>query len=222
MDMRKKVVLAILGFCAGMAPLQAATAPMQTYEIRLPEHVLGLSLPREMVRADSPVKITEQFDPRNDGFIRDGWDDVFETLYDFDGPFWEGAYGSLKIDIIVLKKVPDIDGDITTIDGLDRYLQEWKRISPGHGPQRVFSRQSINGMPAVMRTQNTFAAPGNDNSYESQIYSLPLNSELFVEVGFTVLRWIDGPRKERKWRPKAEAMREAIKATVTLTSTNDR
>ena len=87
MDMRKKVVLAILGFCAGMASLQASTAPMQPYEIRLPEHVLSLSLPREMVRADSPVKITEQFDPQNDGVIRDGWDDVFETLYDFDGSF---------------------------------------------------------------------------------------------------------------------------------------
>lgn len=219
---RRMFGAAILGFCASVAPVQAVASPMQPYEIRLPEHVLRLSLPREMVREDSPVKVTEQFDAQNAGFIRDGFDGVFETLYDFNGAFWEDAYGSLKIDIIVLKKVPDIEGDITTIDGLDRYLQEWKRISPGHGPQRVFSRQSINGMPAVKRTQNTFAAPGNDNSYESQIYSLPLNSDLFVEVGFTVLRWNDNPRKERKWRPKAEAMREAIKATVTLTSTNAR
>jgi hypothetical protein len=41
---------------------------------------------------------------------------------------------------------------------------------------------------------------------------------MFLDIGFNVMCWEGGRGKESKWKPKAEALREAIKATIVLES----
>jgi hypothetical protein len=100
-----------------MAPMHAVPLPMQPYEFQLTDHVLRVSLPPEIVRGEWPIRHTRRFDPQNASFVQDDFYEVFEVLCDFNGPFWVGAYGSLKINIIVQKRKSALAGDITTIEG---------------------------------------------------------------------------------------------------------
>ena len=212
-----KVSAAILAICATISPVRAAS-PMQTYAVQLPSHVLRVALPDEIARGKWPVKYTDTLDLQNPSFVRDGFYDVLEALGDFDAPFfWSEPYGSLKINVVVQKKSAAISADIMTLDGLELYIREWKKISPGAGgPPPVYAHVTINGMPAVLRSLDTFSISGSDEPHDSQIYSIPLTPEMFLNFNLTIVAWKEDRAKEPKWRPKAQAMRDSIKASLAL------
>ena len=188
---------------------------MKPYAIDLPNHVLRFSLPEEIVRGDLPVTLVQRFEPRDASFVKNGFYEMFAMLYDIKGPFWVGAYGSLKIHLMVQKKLPEYESETATIEKLERYVH-WK-ISRGNDAQGcVISRSSLNGAPSVRRQWNTFGDPRKREPEDLEIFSLPLNDELFLDVGFNVKAWEGGRGKEGKWKAKAEALREAIKATIVL------
>jgi hypothetical protein len=191
---------------------------MQSYLIELPHHILRFSLPEEIARDLSPREIESRFDPRDPSFVRNGFREIAGTMHDFNGPFWVGAYGSLKFHFMVQKKNPQFGGDITTVEGLERYVRQWNETIEGRATGCVFSRASLNGMPTVCREWNRFGDSSNREPDYLEIFSLPLNDEMFLDIGFNVMCWEGGRGKESKWKPKAEALREAIKATIVLES----
>jgi hypothetical protein len=187
---------------------------MKAFEIELPEHVLRFSIPEEITR-EWPIKHTRWFEPQSPSFERAGFYVVFEALHDVNGPFWLGAYGSLKIHVMVQRRKHEIAGDITTVDGLELYVPVLRMTSAGPQEQWTFSQASLNGLAALRGKYNTFGNTGGHREH-TEIFSLPLDAEMFLDIGFRVVDWGAGRRRERKWRPKAEAVREAIKATIVL------
>ncbi|MBP6864378.1 MAG: hypothetical protein KBC32_03800 [Candidatus Didemnitutus sp.] len=69
---------------------------------------------------------------------------------------------------------------------------------------------------AVRRECDGFGGPNNQGPDHLVIFSLPLNDEIFLDVGFNVMAWTPDRAKDKKWKPKAEAWRELILATVVL------
>jgi len=152
-----------------MITMQAAPA-MKSYMIDLPHHVLRFSLPEEIAKEMTPLQVEKRFDPNEPGVFEGGFRQIAFHLHDFKGPFWVGAYGSLRFQFMVQKKNPEFGRDIAAVEGLERYVR----------------------------------------------HSLPLDGEIFLDAGFNVMAWDGGRGKESKWKAKAEALREEIKATVVL------
>lgn len=198
--------------------MQAAAPVMQSYAIELPHHVLRFSLPEEIARDLSPREIEARFDPRDPSFVRNGFREIAGTMHDLNGPFWVGAYGSLKFHFMVQKRQAEFGGDITTVDGLENYVRQWNRTIEGRATGCIFSRTSLNGMRAVRREWDTFGDPNKREPEYLEIFSLPLSDEMFLDVGFSVKAWEGGRGKESKWKAKAEALREAIKTSIVLAS----
>lgn len=196
--------------------MQAAAKPtMRAYSIDLPGHVLRFSLPEEIALGMTPNEVEKRFDPLDPAYFRNGFREIAGTMYDFKGPFWVGAYGSLKFDFSVMRRKSEYQGDITTIETLDGYVRWWINIGK-HAKAFTFDRNALNGKPAVRRWWNTFAEPRVPESEHLEIFSLPLDEEMFLDVGFNIMEWKGGRGKAAKWKAKAEEMREAIKATIVL------
>jgi hypothetical protein len=214
--MKRIFLPALLVLWASVVPARAAAPAMKSYTIDLPNHILRFSLPEEIVQGELPFKVVDPFDPQDPSFIKNGFYEIVGALYDVKGPFWVGAYGSLELHFIVQKRNAAIGGDITTIEGLERYVPQWVERVHGRSEKRTFSRASLHGMATIERAESTFGDTTELEPEEMEIFSLPLDEEMFLDVGFTVMGWEGGHGKEAKWKPKAEAMREKIKATVVL------
>jgi hypothetical protein len=186
---------------------QAATKPMRAYSIDLPGHVVRFSLPEEIAREMGPLSVEKRFDPLDPAYFRNGFREIAGTMHDFKGPVWVGTIGSLKFHFMVQRRRTEYKDEITTTDGLDRYVHWWNGKIEGRATGCVFSLTTLNGMPAVRREWKSQAE-------YLEIFSLPLNEGMFLDVGFNVREWISGHAS--KWKKKAEEMREAIKATVVL------
>ncbi|MGC4074982.1 MAG: hypothetical protein QM760_21285 [Nibricoccus sp.] len=210
-------IISFLGLLLiGVVTLQAAAPAMRFYAIELPQHVLRFSVPEEIARTLSPLEIESRFDPQDSSFLKNGFRQVAGAMYDFNGPFWVGAYGSLKFHFMVQKKMAGYDGDITTVEGLDRYVHSWNATIRTRATGCVFSQASLNGLATVRREWNTFGDATKRQPQYLEIFSLPLEDDIFLDVGFNVMGWEGGLGKERKWKAKAEALRELIKASVVL------
>jgi hypothetical protein len=170
--------------------------------------VLRVALPDEIANGKLPVKYESTLDLRNPSFVRDGFYDVLEAMGDFEGPFfWTEPYGNLKINVLLVQKKSDVvNADIMTLDGLELYLRESKKVAPGAGgPPPNYSHVTVNGMPAVLRSLDTFSVPGSDQPNDSQIYSIALTPETYLTINLTIVAWKEDRAKLPKWRPKAEA-----------------
>lgn len=214
--MPKRILSALWMWCASMITMQAAPPSMKSYVIELPNHILRFSLPEEIAREMRPEQVERRFDLHDASFVKNGFREIAGTLHDIKGLFWIGAYGSLKFHFMVQKRNPAFGGDITVVDGLEQYVRRWNETIEGRATGCTFSRASLNGMPAVRREWNTFGDSSKREPEDFEIFSLPLNNEMFLDVGFNVRAWESGRGKESKWKAKAEALREAIKATVVL------
>src|SRR5689334_6559253 len=69
------------------------TLKMRPCTTRLPNHILEFSVPDEVARGMSPRQINSFFDTSEP--FEKGFRSVTSSLYDFNGPFWVGALGSL-------------------------------------------------------------------------------------------------------------------------------
>ncbi len=214
--MQKRILPALWLWWASMIIMHAAAPAMRPYTIDLPRHVLRFSLPEEMAKEMTPLQVEKRFDPSEPGVLEGGFRQIAGHLYDFKGPFWGGAYGSLKFHFMVQKKMPEFGGVITTMEGLEGYVRQWNGTIEGRATGCVFSRASLNGMPAVRREWNRFSDLSKREPDHLEIFSLPLTDEIFLDVGFNLMTWEGGRGKESKWKPRAEALRETIKATVVL------
>ncbi len=189
----------------------AANAPtMRTYSIELPDHVLRFSLPEEIARQMPEYRISKRFDSEDPAFKKDGFQNIAGWLHDFNGPFWIGAYGSLKFHFFVQHVRPDYPKKVRTQDELDTYVHWWNRSLSKFN--FIIEKAALNGM-ACTRRSTTTAPPDAEHR---EIYSLRLSDELFLDVGFTIIEWKTG--RTKSWKPKAEALREAIKQTIVLES----
>jgi len=194
-------------------------APMKNYTIDFPEHILRYSLPQEIADKMEPwvqEKQRSQFSPTDKSFVTSGYRQIAGTLYDFNGPFWVGAYGSLKFYFIVRKRSPDSHGDITNLDGLDRYIH-W--LMNDGNPAHIFKydRVMLGGSQWIRRLRDNLSepilAPGEQRE-EFEIISIPIDNDMFLDVTFIMMEWVPG--KAMKWKQKAEELRDAIKATIVL------
>jgi hypothetical protein len=190
----------------------AASPEMRTFTIDLPYHVLRFALPEEMAREMSPLQVEKRFDPSEPGILESGFRVIANKLYDFNGPFWVGAYGSLGFNVSVIKRHPEYDGAIGTIDGLNAYIRWWTGEGMG---EFGYDLAELNGIPCVRRSYDTFAHPRQgDTTRALEVFSYPLDDDMFLEVGCSITEWV--PKSAKKWKKKAEAMREAINATIIL------
>ena len=76
----------------------------------------------------------------------------------------------------------------------------------------MFSQRPLNGAASVYRWSQSIGNTAEPE--ELEIFSLPLDNDMFLDVGFNVMQWEGGRGKDKKWKAKAESMREAIKATI--------
>lgn len=214
-DIYGKVLLLVLWM--GAAGGGAEAAEMQKFTIDLPRHEIRFAAPAELVADMGPDSVSKSFNP-DVAFSRQGESLAYLTT-DFNGPFWVGAYGSLEFFLTLQPRVPGYEGDITSVDGLEPYIRAWwKTLQIGNKDRwRIVGRSAMNGKPAVLREIDEFDTPGTTEPQHRQIFSVPLDEQYFLDVGFVVRQWKGGNGKEKRWLPKARAMRDAIAATVTVT-----
>ena len=214
--MRIRLISCMWFWSAVTSAMYASASPMRSYTIDLPHHVLHFSLPEEISRGMSSTQVETRFAPNDAAYLRDGFRLLGGQLHDFDGPFWVGARGSLKLHIIVIKRSAEIDQEIVTLSGLERYVRQWIG-KKDYASSISYSQAVMNGEAWVFRLQDTFgrpATPMEPHAEHAQIFSHPLEEDMFLEVGFRLMEWV--PDSAKKWRKKAEEFREAIKATIVL------
>lgn len=122
--MRRRVFLTAL-FAEFSSTLRAGDKhrEMKACTAELPNHVLDFSIPEEMAREMSPRQVNSYFDPSRP-FER-GFQIVSRTMYDFKGPFWIGALGSLSFHVFVQERAAEYKGGISTAEGLEKYIYWW-------------------------------------------------------------------------------------------------
>ena len=194
----------------------APRAAMQTYVIDLPQHTLRFSLPTEIAREVSPQQVEASFSPTDASFRRVGFRQIAGHMHDFKGPFWKGALGSLKFHVMIQKRYEEYRDEIASIDGLARYLQLWNKKVLSNDPIRSSDRSMLNVARAIRREWTTFDDPSCREPRQLEIYSLPLDQEMYLDLGFHMMMWGPGRGSESRWKPKAESLRESIKATIVL------
>jgi hypothetical protein len=214
--MRNKIATFLWLYFAMTAAMQASTPAMKSYTIDLPDYVLHFTLPEEMAKDIPPWKLVQRFDSTDSSYLSNGFLEIVAGYHEFKGPFWVGAYGSLEFGFSVQKPLPEYQGEITTLDGLGCYIQWWtNKTNPTYGFK--FDKGALNGTTWVRRWVNTFGSPLGSNLselHEQEILSQPLNHEMFLEAYFNITESVAGSAK--KWKQKADELRDAIKATIVL------
>jgi hypothetical protein len=124
--LRRLRLVALVGLASSVASLLSAAAPiMRPYTIDLPHHILRFSLPEEIAQQMGRLQIDKSFDLTDAAYRRNGFRDLASKYYPIRGPFWVGAYGALRFDFTVVRRVAEYKEDITTVDGLERYVRWW-------------------------------------------------------------------------------------------------
>jgi len=197
--------------CMLASTLFAAAPKMRLYTIDLPNHVLRFSLPEEIAQQIQPFQIEAQFVPTDSTYVKDGFRSIVRKYYQFQGPFWVGAYGALRFEFTVVRREKEIPGKVTTSDELESYIPRW--IEKYHEVGYGYGRAELSGAPWVLRQKNTFGRVA-EGAEEMQGFSCPIDETMFFDVGFWITETVPG--SAAKWKPQAEAFREAIKATIVL------
>ena len=204
----------LIGLVGLVATALSAAAPsMRPYVIDLPNHTLRFSLPEEIAAKMSPLQADPKFDPKtSDTFDRDGFRLLASKYYQFQGPFWVGAYGALRFHFMVVRRKGEYSEEISADDGLNRYLQWWRaeiRSKEGYTVGQV----ELSNRRWVYQHGNTFGQVVQ-GAEDMQLYSCPIDEAMFMDVVFSITETVPG--SAAKWKPQAEAFREAIKATIVL------
>jgi len=201
--MQRRTFFSLVIFCAAGRVVAAGRKPaVRSYRIYLPDHVLEFSLPEEVARELSEGQVPDYFDPTEPNVFNRGFKPLLSALYDFNGPFWVGAKGSFEFYIFIQQRAPEFEGDISTIDGLEKYIEWW--IPTVRNPARcTFGQSVLNGNQILSRRF--------DDSKE--IISMPLDQGMFIEFGLTLMYWARG---SKGWVKKAHAMSDKIRASIML------
>ena len=186
---------------------------MRHFVVDLPNHTLRFSVPEEIASQMSPRQADPTFDPKTSKtYERDGFRGLASKYYQFQGPFWVGAYGALRFDFRVVKRREDYRGRIATPDGLARYVPWWiEGLKNAEG--YAFGQVSMAAASWAFRRKSRFGLVAQ-GAEEMQGFSCPIDETMFLDVGFWITETVPG--SAAKWKPKVEAFREAIKATITL------
>ncbi|HXB02598.1 MAG TPA: hypothetical protein VNV15_07240 [Opitutaceae bacterium] len=106
--------------------------------------------------------------------------------------------------------------DIASLDGLDRYVRSWiGNRETGKGFK--FGQATLMNKEWIYRWRNTIGgapAAGELAPSETQVFSFPIDRDMFLEAGFQITD--DTPGGSKRWVEEAEAIREEIKATIVL------
>ena len=198
---------------AALNALPAAAPSMRPYVIDLPNHTLRFSLPEEIAAKMSPLQADPKFDPKTSKtYERDGFRGLASKYYQFQGPFWVGAYGALRFDFTVVRRKSDYRDGIATPHALARYVPWWmEQLKDADG--YAFNQVRMAGALWAFRRKSTFGHV-NQGAEEVQGFSCPVDETMFLDVSFWITETMPG--SAAKWKPQAEAFREAIKATIVL------
>ena len=192
--------------------LSAATPKMRPYTIYLPNHVLQFSLPEEIAQQMAPLQVEKRFEPTDAAYTRNGFFFLASKYYQFQGSFWAGAYGALRFEFSVVRRESEYRGEITTIDGLDRYLSQWRKQVRTEEGYRV-GVVELSGARWVYQQKNAFGHVA-EGAEDKEVFSCPLDETMYLDVSFSITETMPG--SAAKWKAKAEAFREAIKASIVL------
>jgi len=214
--MKIKIYVLVIALLQMFLHISMHAQPMKTYTIDFPKHVFRFGIPMEIAKGIWPTDIDQKFDPFDAAYLRDGFRRIGSSLYDFKGPFWKDAYGSLKINFIVQKRSPKFQSEIVTLDGLDRYIRWWTQdVNPSYPFN--FGRAVCGNSTWLSRAHSNFSMPNSTETgqrEELEVFSIPIDGDMFLDVGFIITEW--EPGSANKWRLKAEKLREAIKSTMVL------
>src|ERR1043165_7857662 len=126
---------------------------------------------------------------------------MVRTMNDLGGSFFTGPSGTLSFRVTVIERSADFEGDITTAEGLQKYIYWWVPLVR-KGVVGKFGVVMLNGVEAVSRGTGSW----------DEVLSFPLDQKMFVEFGLTIDR-LRGSGSA-SWIKRATAMRDAIRASI--------
>jgi len=198
--MRRRTALSMLLLGAFDLAVARNKAAMKEFAVHFPNHLLKFALPEEMVSWVPPAGVPDYFDPAEHLFTR-GFQTLFTTMVDFNGPFWMGARGSLFVNSDVSQLEPEYRERVDSIEALEKYLGWWVRDE--RAIWRI-NRIDLNGTPVLVRSAGD----------SLQIVTMPLDENLFLQFS---LRIDHVAGKSSNWLKRAQSMRDAIKTSISLT-----
>jgi hypothetical protein len=192
----------------GMSRIVAADESkgrMTRCTVELPNHWLEYAVPDEVARQMAPFEINTYFEPLRP--FKDGFRVMARTMCDLGGSFFTGPSGTLSFTVIVLERSADFEGDISTAGGLQNYIYWWVPLVRKRAAGK-FGVVMVNGTEAVSRGTGSW----------DEVLSFPLDQKMFVEFGLTIDQLRGG--SSASWIKRATAMRDAIRASITLRPKN--
>jgi hypothetical protein len=217
------VILAI-GWLACLARdlMASPLGGVRTYSIELPTHVLRFSLPEDVAQQIRPQQIKSKFNPMDRAYRQDGFCILASKYLQFNAPFWSGPlggpsiYGGMEFEFCMVQRYSSYNGDITSLQGLDHYVRWWiGNRATGKGFE--FGRATLVNKEWVYRWRNTIGgapAAGELSPSEAQVFSFPIDEDMFLEVRFYIKDYT--PESSKKWKERADVIREEIKATIVV------
>jgi hypothetical protein len=224
----KAIPLLTLAGATGCAESKQEMIP---FTFDLPNHVLHYSLPGEMFPPKWHLKLNKKFDTQDIGWVKNKDQLIVRLLHDIDSPFWiVGPYGSLQIFFSVSEKERGYGKKINDIKGLEEYIR-WSLFKESYSSVREnFKTVNLINCPSLgeaygimvsysipARDERTLK-PGEWSLFPGDYQSLyiPLTDEIFLHLSIEISDCQGGRGRESRWKPKAEAMRQAIQGAIRL------
>ena len=203
--MQRRAVLSTL-LCSVVSKLAMGEDKrgMRAFVIHMPGHLLEFSLPNDLAWQLKDGRVPDYFDPKEPDAFENAHRTLASAMHDFNGPFWTGALGSLSFELNVYQRSTKYEGNVTTAEGLENYIDWWiPTIVRPHAASR-FGRVVVNGIPAVSRGAGSW----------NETISFPLDEASFVEFRVRIVA-VAG-RTSGGWAHKAEVMRDSIRASIVV------
>jgi hypothetical protein len=193
---------------------------LNTATFNFPKHSLSISLPRGFWLRDPGPSNTVTVNLANREFLKDDYLQLASVLNDFTGSIWLGPPGSLRVTVSVQKRHSDYPKRIQSLDELQSYIR-WFLVKTNSGEGSEVSQTKLNGVPAVVRKWYNLGGNVVEDVATTEIYSLPLSDDLFVNIGFVIITYSHGRESYSSWLPKSIALREAIVKSIQLRSSGN-
>lgn len=194
---RRSVFPLLAAIVCGERSIAASSRKYRPCSVALPHHQIEYRLPDAIARELGPEKIHSACDP-SIPFER-GYQGIVGTMYEFNGPFWRGPPGALWFAVLMQQRSPDYANDITTIEGLQKYIAWWFPLVTKAGELK---KTELNGASSVLRKFGEW----------DECWSFPVDQDMFVEFSLRVR--LVARNWSGRWVKEARAMRDEIRSSI--------
>lgn len=215
MAARLKLLVLTAAMAAGAVPVPEAEA-MMSYEVDLPDYIVRFSLPEDVASAMRPDRIERVWTSVDPDFQKAGYRDVLREYHAAYGWFGIELHGMRILEFSVIRRRPNLEGTLDTLDGLEDYTR--RRMTPEQG-YRV-DRVDLSGRAWIRSRRYTLDDLRSDDRRDALYYICPLTRDYFFQTDVAIIETAgtQSPGRRKKWGQYREAILASLRVDRTSPS----